>query len=895
MTEPHVEIGGIPYRLDMQAPLITQRPPLRHWWRSPFTGRSDITGRPGAQNYYPERLQLQLTDYTGEGQVVLRGSDPDSAKRFFESEGLNMRVPGQFALNRSIRVQAPQATGTATTTEGSAMTDETGTSTVVNTTDRRLNATADVIETGNLAPGAVAVQADFHMYKEAQQLTSIDGSALSILDGPAATNGTTMRMRGDSRVRNASHLSVTADVIHDVHFFLHTTLNHYPYGWGVRVIINDVTGGLDNPVAVTTANLLIRNTSAPTDPSATLKFTPKSGRNYRAVIKSFPPQQIQVANSDYLVVNTIQYGRADQAATVTLIAYNETDTALVTSKQVQVTSTATAKVASLTFNGTAAKNYHYKVQYDSGRQKPVVDKVVQTVAAAAQFTFDALELGQGGNVWLAGSRSATDGQLWYYDFTTEAWVEGPALNASTTSGEAVIALAHTDQFEYALTSGGDILRATTAADVTHTAAITNTVSMCVAQGRLFVLKYDATNGIIMATYQLDSGTPAAELLNVTIGTAKPVNEQTYRQQMVGTPTGARFFINHSDVHAVIYEVDGTGTVLVAEELTVLPPGAKATAICHAEDTTFVAGQFIAETGETPISALWVIHPNGVPQRIGEFRDGNVNPPVFMQPFQNDIWILQGDRVWRYSLTTGGLFLEYQLNPKTQSTAKALAVLRGHIFVSYSDEGVFVAGADSTYRQSSITNGNSYTSSIYDFDLPGVNKELDSIVILTDELADATAVEVEVQTNQSGTWTSLGSSTLGSQHFFRLVSTSIEPLFQTLQLRVKLASQTGANTPVVKAIVVYAWAGEDEEFYDLVLRLDHEDSSDHPGGVQRTAAQLAANLTALKTARRPVEFTDVDGLTATVRIEDVDDQRDAVDDQGVPTGEGRAIVRLRVLT
>lgn len=887
MADAHVTIGGIDVRVDLKAPEVLGRSPFRHWTRSPFTGRSDITGRPGSQNFYPDLLRLELTDFVGEGQVVLRGSDPDSAKRFYQSEGLNMRVPGQFSLNRSAVVQAPQAdTSSASTTEGSDMTAESGTITDTGT-DTRLNSTTTVAETGNHAPGAVAVEANFHLYKEAQQLTSINGSSLVEVKDPTFVSGSTLRMRKDSVARTAN-LSLTAAIPHEVQFFLHTSFSHYPYGWGATVFIRDVTADPDDTVA--SKDVKITNTSAPSAASVTLTFTPKAGRSYRAFIRSVPPSSVRLASTDYLAVNTVQYGQSDEPTTVTLTAWNETDSTTAATKTVQLSSTTSAMVASLTYNGTAAKNYRYKVTYDSGRQRPLVDKISAYVGAAAQFTFDAMHLGQGGNVWVAGSRSATDAQLWFYDFTDEHWDAGPALNASTTSGESIISLAHTDQFEYALTSGGDILRATTAADTTHTAAISNAVAIAVAQDRLFVLTEDATAGTIVYTYPLDSGAPATSLASVTIGTAKPTLDQSYRQRMVGTPTGARFFTNYSDVHTVIYEVDSSGTVLTSRQVAILDPGAKATAIAYSNGVTFVGGQFLAETGETPLSALWVIEQNGVPRRIGEFRDGNPNAPIAMQPYQNDLWVLQGNRVWRYSLSTGGVFLEYQHNPTTQANAKGLAIVRGHQFALYSDEGVFTAGSESTYRQASVANGNSYTSSTYDFDLPGIDKELDSLTILTDEMPSATAIQVEMQTNQSGTWTVLGSSTQGSKHTFRATSTELNPIFQTIQVRVTCTSQTGANTPTVKGVVVLAWTAEEEEFFDLVLRTDHEDSSDHVSGSQRSATTIARQLWAIKQSRRPVEFTEhFDGLSYLVRVEEVDDQRDVGD-----TAEGRAIVRLRVL-
>jgi len=881
---PDVSIGDLDFRLDQESPAILQRPPMRHWVRSPFTGRSDITGRPGSQNFYPDLMRWEMTDFAGEGQVVLHGGDSGSVQRFYASEGLNARVPGQLSLNKSTLAQQPQATTSSATTEGNAMVNEVGTYTVVNTTDARINLVNDIIRTANHAAGAVAAQANFHLYKEAQQLTTINGSVLVELIEPTKVSGTTLQMRRNSFARTANLASLTAGSTYEVQFFLHD--GGTAAGEDAVIAIRDYTDP-QNPTVVTNKAVSFTNTSAPSAATATLTFVPKSGHNYRAAVRRTAIFGGSV--NSYLVVDSIQYGLTVAPTVVECYVYNETDTTVTATKTVTVSSTATALLCSIPFVGVAAKNYRYKVKSISGPQRPVLDKVEAFVGAAANFTFDALELGQGGKVWLVGSRSATDAQTWTYDFVNEDWDVQQAINSTATAGETCYALAHTDQFEYALMSGGRVFRFDTAADATHTAVVTDAVSIAVAQDRLFVLREGTSTGLVVETYGLDTGAPAAMLATTTIGTAKPFIESGLRQRMCGTPTGARFFVNYSDVHTVVYEVDSSGTVLTYRQVGILDPGAKATAIAYSAGHTFITGQFIAEVEEAPVSALWVIEPNGGPRRIGEFRDGNVNAPVFIQPYQNDVWIIQGDRMWRYSLTTGGLYLEYQMTPTTQANARALAVLRGHTFAVYSNEGVFVTGSLAQYRQASVTNGNTYTSSTYDYDLPGVLKMLDSLQVLTDQLPSATSIQVEIQKDQSGTWDIVGSESAGSKHFFRISGTSIVPTFQTLQVRVTLSSATGVNTPTVKGIVASAWTAEEEEFIDLVLRIDHEDSSDHPAGHQRDATSISQQLWSLKKALLPVTFTDhYDSISYLVRIEDMDDQRDN------DRGEGRANVRLRVL-
>jgi hypothetical protein len=882
-TRPDITLAGVEYRLDHRAPEILGRPPFRRWSRSPFSGRTDVTGRPGSQNFYPELLRWEMTNFSGEGQTVLNGSDDRSATRFFESEGLNFRTPGQFELNKSILVQQPQATSTATTTEGSDLTAESGTITDSGT-DTRLNSLTTVAETANHAPGAVAVQVEYHLYKEAQQLTTINGSALVELRGPTTDVGTTIKLYKGAQVQSANFTGLTAGVPVEVALTFKMATAHTQ--WLARMSIKDRTNS--NNIKTVASRLLIGDsTSSRTD---SIVFTPVAGRTYGV---RFDGETSDAASP--VILETVTYSHADTPTTVTVTAFNETTQASVRSRDVQVTSTTTAKVVSQTFTGAAATNYRYKVTYDAGNQRPYVDKIVQTVATAANFTFDMMELGQDGGVWLTGHRAATASQSWRYSFVSEVWEAGEALNASTTTDETIYAMAHTDQFEYALTSGGDILRFNFTADATHTAAISNACAIAVAQGRLFVLAQDTTAGVVVATYPLDSGAPATQTATVTVGTLKPTAETTLRQQMCGTPTGARFFVNYSDVYAVVYEVDSSGTTLVSREVANMDVGTRLTAIAYSQGYTFLTGQALAEAGETAVSALWAIPPNGnVAERIGEFRDDIAEAPVYIQPYLNDLWVLQGAHIWRYSLRSGGLFHEYELSPTTPGNARALAVVRGHLFALYSDEGTYVAGSVSTYRQSSVTDGNTYTSSIYDYDLPGVLKELREITVLTDEMPTATSLKVEVQIDQDGTWSEVGSSSSGSKHVFGISAADITPTFQTLQVRVTLSSRTGVNTPTVKGVVATAWTAEDEEFFSLILRLDDEDSFDHPNNVQRTGESISSSLWAAKAAKAPVTLTDHKAAQSyLVRIEDIDDQRDAMPSGG-STGEGRVAVTCRVL-
>jgi hypothetical protein len=301
--------------------------------------------------------------------------------------------------------------------------------------------------------------------------------------------------------------------------------------------------------------------------------------------------------------------------------------------------------------------------------------------------------------------------------------------------------------------------------------------------------------------------------------------------------------------------------------------------------------------------LWVIDQNGVIRRIGYLRrDDPTNAMAcYMQAYQNDLWILQGKFVWRYSLASGGLFLEYQLNPGLETNQRAIAVVQGHTFACFSQEDasntagvVWVTGSVSTYRQAAVADGNSFTSSVYDYSLPGEDKLLRSIQVITDTMATDTSVTVQIQTDQSGTWTTIGTHSSGAETKFVVSNTDTSTVFKTIQMRIKLSSQTGSATPTLKAVVVDSLPLVQEEFFDLMIRTEDEDSSDHIGAQTLSGGDIAQGLWSLWRSGTPVTF--IDGFQHSVldnnpeylvRVEDCDHSNDEI-------GEGRMSVRLRVL-
>lgn len=901
-----IRLGGYSFWVDQNSPLEIQTPAFRRRSRSLFRQGLDITGRPGVQNLQPDRLVWQITNFDGEGQAILSGADDVSARRFYRSEGLDMREPGRFQLNPSTILQVPQQSGgTTATKQGAAdFSDVSGTSTTSGT-DRKLAATGDTVKSSVHTPGAGIVQTDFYLFADPQQLTTVNGSSFTKDEGNGHDSGTTFVMPSPGS-RAKLHRDTLGTDPYEVKFYLHKENAAAP-PVAVRCSIVDVTNKNDN--TITSKETSVVNVGAPGTPSVALAFIPEANHEYAFKVRFQAVLARDQTNEPQLVIDSIQHGKAQSPPNVTISVYNETGTATVLSKQLSVSAfSAGVLIASLTYTAAAATNYSYRLSYDSGPQSPWVDKTVTTIrasgGAAAGWTLDAAELGQGGRVWLAGSQSGADIHTWYYDFVNEDWDAGPDLNATGSSGKIALAMAHTDAYEYILSNDPDLYQITTAADVHYAsaAALPSTpVGMTICQNRIFVLGEDSTAGIVVNTLAVDTtaGLPiTAADKTQTVSSAHNTADTTLRQRMCATPSGARFFVNYSDIECVIYHANASGSSLVVAELERLDPGAKATAIFHTQGHTFIAGQFLAETGQTPRSALWDLDQSGSLRRIGFFRrtGGTSAPPQFMQPYQNDLWLLQGKYVWRYSLTTGGLFLETQLNPATETYARAMAVLQSHVFSVFSQENatagaVWVTGSVPTYRQTSVVDGNTFTSSVFDFDLASVDKLLTDIRVQTDTMDDNVYYTVSVQVDQDGNWITLGTETSGKIGVF---TSSADLTFSAIQVRVVVGTTDGVNTPSITAITVNALPIEFEEFFDIVVRTEDPDSTDHIAGEMLPGGEKAAALFAMRTQGTPV--TLIDGYSFSdplvnpeyrVRVEDVDMSCDE-------TGEGRGSVRLRVL-
>jgi hypothetical protein len=914
----HVQIGDVAYMLDEAYEKDLGRRCYVHGGRTLFAQKLDITGSPG-KNLREDRLLWYQTNFAGEGQRVLNNDDDASAQLFYRSEGLDFRTAGQAQLNRSIISEVPisGSPSAATTKQGNAdFSDVSGTSTTSGT-DRKLVATTDEVKSSNYTPGATSVQADFYLYREALSSygTTIQGSALLQESGTLETSGTDGWLytdRGIARtVGLTSPTNWTAGVQQRVEFTLYSNAT----GNSAQIAVVDRDG--------TTLRFIASKITNVTTSSAvyTLTFTPKSGRTYRFYVSSFG------TDGDYVIIDNIVYGPEYTENLATIEIYNESGSASIDTRQIAVNASAAGSiVGSISFTAAAATNYSARVTRDSGKQAVWVDKVVLTPKSATAYTLDCLDFGVGQTVWLGGHGGATtNGQAWTYDTSTDTWTAKATFSDGTnTYQEVVRAMFHSDSLEFfVLCDDG------TASEV-YTSNSSGTddqyayysgnnrdlVGGCIAQERVILMAEDSSGVEIYSIpetgstpWNLNSAALTTGVQTLTITAQSKSPDTSLRQRMTSSPTGARFFVNSSNVTAKVYEVDASGSTLDYRQLADLGHGIQATSIAYEGGLTFVGALYYGSAGAAATSTdvevlarpvLFVIDQNGVVQRIGFMRrdDPVASAPVFLVPYQTDLYILQAGYdqtgasigyIWRYSLVTGGLFLEYEITPTTANAPRALAVLFGRAMAAFSDE-IWVAGSVGTYRQSSISGGSSLVSSINDYGLPGTLKTLVKADVLADTLTSGTSIRVEYQIDQDGTWTLLGEMTSGSKGSFL----PGEVTFYTIQFRTTLLTDDGTATPVLHAVISEARAAEEEEYFDLVLRCEDDDSYDHPMGDNLSGDDRAQNVISLWRSGKITVLEDGyaskelgDTTLYQVAVDDLRDERNAL-------GEGRLVCTLRVV-
>jgi hypothetical protein len=208
--------------------------------------------------------------------------------------------------------------------------------------------------------------------------------------------------------------------------------------------------------------------------------------------------------------------------------------------------------------------------------------------------------------------------------------------------------------------------------------------------------------------------------------------------------------------------------------------------------------------------------------------------------------------------------------------------------------IWVSNTDGLYRQSSVSNGGSFTTSAYDYGLPGEIKTMRNIQVITDTMSAGTSVVVEAQYDQDGTWVELGTHSTGTDSTFTVSTPGDAQTFRILQLRVTLNSATGTNTPTLKAVVAEAMVLGFEEFFEFIVLTEDEDSNFHVAGLNRTGGDVVQAINDLRRSQTPMTLIDAYEHSNPENNPSYSVVFDTSDGSNDEVGEGRLSVRLRVL-
>lgn len=213
-------------------------------------------------------------------------------------------------------------------------------------------------------------------------------------------------------------------------------------------------------------------------------------------------------------------------------------------------------------------------------------------------------------------------------------------------------------------------------------------------------------------------------------------------------------------------------------------------------------------------------------------------------------------LWVYDLGEGALhhWAEGALQPLTSGAGAHSRLLGQDVLVQSNDDGNRRVEVVSLDQYATLASGNAYlTTGRYDFDMPGVQKLLMEINVLTEPLPANTTIEIQYSLD-GGSWqdNSLDITTDGvTSTTFDL--TGENDSFYELELRIFLTSTSSSATPTIRGITTRALPTAVEEYWDLEIDMNSQ-MWQTSGDTIHTPGIISA-LQALKTNKQVVTFTN----------------------------------------
>lgn len=586
--------------------------------------------------------------------------------------------------------------------------------------------------------------------------------------------------------------------------------------------------------------------------------------------------------------------------------WNNTDSLVVTSAtgslkdQEKVT-------ASLSFTPAAGKTYHYRVRNTDGGSGVTIDlKSIKESSFATAPTspndMRDLRLGIEDDIW-GCVYDGTNTDILRWNFGTGLWDQIVGnMNASEPRG-----LTGSDRYMYTLQSNGRIYRingsgATLYANDPTTAGLTGAANfgeplgICVAANKLYALYQQA---LLELTLDKTTGLPLSAGVDYVVAAAPGLfyNElspdTTARQHMCAMSDGIRFFTNVRGEQATIYEYATSGAVLTPTHM--LPLGYVITAVRHYANITFIGATYTnkAALPAEKRAAVFYISADNLLRALGvlRFDDTNSQPIAYISAYGDDVYFLQGKRIWRYDAGAGGLTLENEISGADETKVRAIARMDKKFWVAVQGQGTFVA--DDSY--SSVM---AYlTGPLWDFDLTDLEKTLLGFEVITAPLPANTMWRIEYRLDEDDAWTQAGAdvTTAGSVKTRLTVSTPADTKqFRTITWRCGLASIDGVDTPRIRSITTRVYILDYEESFDLTIRMDDDTSTNRLQREQVSGRKKAQRLLAYKSAKDLVDFKDYYSLNALKNPHGFDAHVVVIEDPFQELAEmGQSSIRLKL--
>lgn len=830
-----VRIGDMWFTLAQGAYSDTGIRPLRRAWRSLFAERDNVSGGPGIQNVRTDDLRWLLDDFSGgEGRRVQKPND--DRPMFERSVGIDLANPGELRLARSMQQVGLTGAG-ATTVQASTWSDDVGTSTVVNTDDRRLNAVGDRIKKNVTLGSGGFYQFGFFGYEA--DADEILGNTLNKVQGQTHLDNPNTAIVLETEgtiVQTGPQTPAVGQVVVscEVKFS-----SGSPFANGkVELIVYNA----DSDKNVVQDDMTISLSGGSTSKTDTIKvsFTAKASTTYRYRLKAISFSY--ATGHTNVAVNSFTVDERDDRKMKWQI--KDGSTVLASGTETLNGTTHSTKVASPSLL-LAAGTYTLTAERTSGTsRRQFLDKATYENSGLRQAYV--AELGLNGDIWIVDYTSSAPPQLFYWDPQHEKWVS--IGNAGPNGGKAV-ALAHSDNYEFVALDNDIVYRGKKPATFErYSATLADKVAgIAVGAGRVYALTESVAAGTALYEAPLEGTPNVAWTARSVEGLGLGVNlDQTISQRIAGLANGCVFFVNQG-ADCTVYVWDAGAST--GEPFAPLPRGFNARAIVHGLGLTWVAGGFPAideNAAERVRPAIFAIDSSGGVQELDVrlWRDDDPGTQIRSAELYGENLYVVAEvktdpakmRLWRIDLAgTPAAFLEQEITTdesQANGTARSVA-LNWRDKVMLWSKGFPYHEQDDRYRtaQDAVLR-----SSRYNYGLTEEKLFLTARCVGT--FPNGTSMDVRYAVDD-GSMVPVGTFT----HSGRLViSGPDQPVsFTFVQVEVELHTDDPDVTPVVYSVEFKAWLQKLDKGWELLIDTIDEKATFHIAGQQLKGAQAISYL------------------------------------------------------